>query len=113
GPDDRGCDAILRANGEFFIQCNSNADCAPENIGVNAGNCTLSKRRECFLPTITASGTPDPDFPVGVATFCVPSTANPGINSTAGLPGPGRVVSQGATTVFCGTDVYVPNAVCP
>jgi hypothetical protein len=113
GPTDLGCDAILRANGEGFIACTSNADCAAENIGIAAGNCTLAKRRECFLPTISATGDPDPQFPVGVATFCIAPTANPGINSTAGLPGPGRVVSQGSTTVFCGTDVYTPNAGCP
>jgi hypothetical protein len=56
GPTDAGCDGILRANGEFFIYCLNNADCDPNNIGYNAGNCTLGKMRDCFLPTITATG---------------------------------------------------------
>jgi hypothetical protein len=113
GPDDTGCDGMLRANGEFFIACTSNADCDPNNIGIDGGNCTLSKRRECFLPTITAQGTADPEFPVGVATFCIPPTSNLGINSTAGLPGPGRVISQGQSTAFCGAELYSPITGCP
>jgi len=113
GPDDKGCDAILRANGELFITCQSNDDCAPGNIGVDAGNCTLVKRRPCFLPTIVAQGDPDPTFPVGVATFCIPPTANGGINAVAGLPGPGRVISQGMTTANCSGGAYVPSVGCP
>ena len=113
GPDDKGCDAILRASGEQFIGCQNNADCDEQNIGVAAGNCTLTKRRPCFMPTIEAEGTPDPTFPVGVATFCIPPTANGGINSVAGLPGPGRVITQGVVTVNCTGGDYVPNVGCP
>jgi hypothetical protein len=113
GPTDAGCDAIVKANGEAFIACTTNADCDPANIGIPAGNCTASKRRECFLPSIVATGKADPTFPVGVATFCVPPTANLGINSTAGLPGPGRVSTQGATRGLCATGDYVPGSGCP
>jgi len=113
GPDDRGCDGMLKANGEFFIGCSTNDDCDPVNIGLDGGNCTLSKRRECFLPTITATGDPDPTNPVGVATFCIPFTANSGINLTAGLPGPGRVISEGSTVTRCGADVYTAGVGCP
>jgi hypothetical protein len=113
GPDDLGCDGISKSNGEFFISCTSNADCDPNNIGIAAGNCTQSKRRECFLPTITATGDPDPTNPIGVATFCIPATANTGINLTAGLPGPGRVQSQGHAVARCGASIYTPNVGCP
>lgn len=116
GPNDTSCDAVVRANGDGFIQCLSNADCEEGVIGIAAGNCTLSKSRECFLPTIEASGAPDPDEPLGAAIFCIPPTGNAGINSVAGLPGPGRVVNQGATRKFCGGpggSEYVPNAGCP
>jgi hypothetical protein len=116
GPTDLSCDAVIRANGEGFIQCQSNADCAEGTIGIAAGNCTLSKGRECFLPTISAQGTPDPDTPVGAAVFCIGPTGNAGINSVAGLPGPGRVLNQGRTRKFCGGasgTEYVTNAGCP
>jgi hypothetical protein len=36
-PTDQGCDGLLRANGEFFIGCTSNADCDPANIGLAGG----------------------------------------------------------------------------
>jgi hypothetical protein len=116
GPNDQSCDVVVRANGDGFIQCLTNADCAEGTIGIAAGNCTLSKTRECFLPTIEASGNPDPDEPLGAAIFCIPPTGNAGINSVAGLPGPGRVVNQGRTRKFCGGPdgaEYVPNAGCP
>ena len=73
------------------------------------------KSRECFLPTIEAQGTQDPDWPVGVAIFCAPPTANAGINSVAGLPGPGRLLSQEKTRKFCngpGGLEYIPSAGC-
>jgi hypothetical protein len=104
------CDAALRANGVPFISCNSNLDCA---ASPGSGNCTLSEPRECFLPTIVAEGVPDPDYPIGVATFCIAKTSSGGINSVAGLPGPGRVINQGKTVKYCGGlggDVYVANS---
>jgi hypothetical protein len=113
GPDDLGCDGISKANGESFIACTSNADCDPANIGIDGGACTQTKRRECFLPTITATGTADPTDPVGVATFCIPATANTGINLTAGLPGPGRVQGAGHVVTRCDSATYTPNVGCP
>jgi hypothetical protein len=112
-PLDKGCDAILKANGEFFITCNNNADCDAGNIGVAAGNCTLTKQRECFLPDIVAQGSPDPETPVGATAFCIPSTASPGINSVAGLPGPGRVLNQGVVEYQCTGGAYTAGAGCP
>jgi hypothetical protein len=116
GPTDQSCDAVLRASGDGFIQCLTNADCEAGTIGIDAGNCTLQKTRECFLPTIEAQGIADPDEPVGAAIFCIPPTGNPGINSVAGLPGPGRVVNQNRVRKFCGGTggaVYVPGVGCP
>jgi hypothetical protein len=112
-PADKGCDGILKASGDFFITCNSNADCSPVNIGVDAGNCTLTKLRECFLSTIVATGAPDPQFPLGATTFCIAATANPGINSVAGLPGPGRVVNQGIVEFQCANGPYQVGSGCP
>jgi cysteine-rich repeat protein len=112
GPGDEGvcasgtvgsCDGITLANGEGFISCNSNADCNAFPNGI-AGTCSISKPRECFLDTIVATGAADPEFPIGAATFCIAQTSNGGINTVAGLPGPGRVVNQGAVTYFCASD---------
>lgn len=105
GPDDRTCDGLVRANGEGVLSCANNADCQA-NDPLN-GNCTLLKRRDCFLDPIIASGTADPEFPVGAATFCVPPTVNGSINQVAGLPGPARVVNQGRSRAFCASDPLV------
>jgi hypothetical protein len=114
GPDGGFCDAALRSDGEPFVACQTNADCAVFTQDV--GLCTLIRGRECFLSTISAQGDADPDYPVGVATFCIAQTTNGGINSVAGLPGPGRVTNQGRTRKFCGGiggTEYVENAGCP
>lgn len=111
GPSDKFCDGIVRANGEGFIACQVQADCDVFPGGI-AGSCTLSKGRECFLDTIVATGSADPQYPLGVATFCIAKTSNAGINSVAGLPGPGRVINQGAVTHFCASNpnvVYIPG----
>jgi hypothetical protein len=102
---DKFCDGIVRSNGEGYIQCTgSNADCAPSNIGLPGGNCTLEKTRECFLNPITATGSANPQTPLGVAAFCIPPTSNPAINQVAGLPGPGRIKNQARSRTFCASD---------
>ena len=106
------CDAITRANGRGFISCFSNADCSPVFIGVDAGNCTLTGDRRCFLDPIVAQGMPDPTRPIGAGVFCIPPTSSAGINNVAGLPGPGRVVNQGYSQLFCASDpsvAYIPG----
>ena len=113
---DAFCDAIVRANGEGFIGCQGNSDCLPLNIAIAAGNCTLSKVRECFLDPITATGVQDANKPLGVAAFCVPKTANSAINTVAGLPGPGRIKSQATSKLFCANNpayLYTPGVGCP
>jgi len=100
GPDDNFCDGLVRISGAGIKTCLNNADCATDGIG----NCTITERRECFLDPIVASGSPDPDFPVAGAVFCIPPTSNGGINSAAGLPGPGRVTTQAAAATYCASD---------
>ncbi len=112
GPTDRTCDGITRVDGEGFLSCNSNADCNSFPNGI-AGTCTITKPRECFLDPIVAQGASDPEFPIGAATFCIAQTGNGGINTVAGLPGPGRVVNQGAVTYFCSSNpnvTYTPGS---
>jgi len=111
GPSDLSCDGIVTANGSGFLKCVAQPDCDAFPGGL-AGNCTIPKDRECFLDTIVATGAPDPQNPVGAAAFCIAKTSNPGINSVAGLPGPGRVVNQGTVTHYCASNpaiTYVPG----
>jgi hypothetical protein len=115
GPTDRYCDGILRSDGRGFIQCFNNDDCTPATIGIDAGGCTLSKPRQCFLPTIDANGVADPDAPIGAAVFCVPPTSGAGKNAVFGLVGPARLVSQMGTRKLCNgseDSIYVPNLGC-
>jgi len=117
GPDDQYCDGAFRANGEPFVTCVSNADCDNTDCGSGVGpglcgTCSLMRRRQCFLDTINVIGSADPQTPVGAALFCAAETSNPGINSVAGLPGPGRVVNQARAKTFCASNPaveYVPG----
>jgi hypothetical protein len=111
------CDGSSRANGEPFVTCLNNADCDNTDCGFGigvglCGECTIEKARPCFLDPIVAAGEADPARPIGAALFCIPPTANSGINDVAGLPGPGRVVNQAQSTLFCASDPdvqYVPG----
>ncbi len=112
GPDQGYCDGLLRIDGSGMNACASNSDCT------NGDHCTLSQRRLCFLDPIVAVGDPDPSFPVAGSVFCVPPTEYPAINTVAGLPGPGRVISQGSAKTFCHNDhnvQYTPGGspACP
>jgi hypothetical protein len=113
GPDLRYCDGMLRAEGAGIYGCSDNVDCDVPNIGVDAGNCTLSARNECFLDPIVATGAADAEFPVLAAAYCSPPTSNAGINAVTGLPGPVRSVQQTSLTTYCGSNpavVYTPGA---
>lgn len=112
GPTDRFCDGVTRANGDGILGCGSNADCDASVIGIDAGACTLERRRECFMDPIVASGVASPSQPIGAANFCIPPTSSAGINGAAGLPGPGRVTNQATSLTFCAEDpdfVYTPG----
>lgn len=113
GPDDSYCSAIVRADGGGLIACSSNADCEPQNIGVDGGECTLVERRACFLDPIVSQGAPNPVVPLAAGTFCSPPTASSSVNIVAGLPGPGRLTLQTAVSLFCKSDptkLYTPGS---
>ncbi len=110
--DDNFCDGVLRGNGEPFLFCDTNADCVIQNVDVDVGNCSLTRRRACFLDTITAVGVPGPTTSTQAALFCIPPTINTGINGVAGLPGPGRALLQGTSEHRCSGDpgtIYTPG----
>jgi hypothetical protein len=117
GPTDTYCDGVFRSNGEPYVTCNSNADCdatdCGNGVGVGlCGTCSLTRLRNCFLNPIYVFGKPDPETPVGVAAFCIPKTANNGINDVAGLPGPARVKNATRAKTFCASlpsQEYVPG----
>jgi hypothetical protein len=112
GPDVTFCDNVVHADGRGLFLCSTNDDCTPAVLGVDAGDCALTKRLECFLDPIPASGSADPDYPVVAATYCSPPTANQGVNAVSGLPGPVRTVQQTSLTTYCGSDpdvVYTPG----
>ena len=104
------CDGLVKSSGEGYISCASDADC---QFGVlSAGNCTLNKTRECYLPTIQADGVASPGSPQGASVFCIAPVSSAGVNSAVGLPGPGRVVQQLTTTSYCANNpaqVYTPG----
>lgn len=99
GPFDGRCDGLLTAEGNGFIGCSTNFDCDEGVIGIDAGDCTISQQRLCFLDPITATGTPDPENPIMVSTYCQGPVGSTAINSTAGLPGPSRVRLDALTTL--------------
>ncbi|MCC6847000.1 MAG: hypothetical protein IT294_00765 [Deltaproteobacteria bacterium] len=73
-------------------------DCRPgtgredcEAVAPGSGECRLAER-PCFGETITATGRCDPKHPTYVAVFCAPQTRAAALNSSAGLPGPVRLV---------------------
>lgn len=116
GPIDRYCDGVVRADGQGLFACTANVDCEVGNIGIDGGNCALSKTRECFLPTIDAQGIADPEYPITAGIFCVPPTSTAGRNALWGLPGPARLVSQMHTGELCGGPAgaaYIPGNGCP
>jgi hypothetical protein len=85
GPFDGLC------SNERFRRCLSNADCP-----ATGDRCDFSPRSCSGEATLAAgnvapllgTGTPDPEHPVLVATFCVPAANNASPNQGLGLPGP-------------------------
>jgi cysteine-rich repeat protein len=117
GPTDQYCDGVFRSNGDPYVTCNSNADCDATDCGSGVGvglcgTCSLTSLRKCFLNPLYVFGKPDPETPIGVAAFCIPKTANTGINDVAGLPGPARVKNATRAKTFCASlpsQEYVPG----
>lgn len=114
GPDDSFCDGIVRASGAGLIGCQTDADCAPETIGVDAGLCRVIERRRCFLDPLTSQGLASPVAPQAADTFCAPPTSgSPAINTIAGLPGPARLTYQSVLSLFCKNaplELYTPGS---
>jgi len=95
GPDDSFCGGVVRASGEGFIPCSTDADCEPVFPG--SGACDSVVRRRCFPNPITAMGAAHPSLPVLVDAVCVPPPAADmmppsSIWGAVGLPGPKRVI---------------------
>jgi hypothetical protein len=112
GPDVRFCDNVVQANGGGIFACSTNDDCAPGVVGVDAGDCTIEKRSECYPDPVSASGSAHPLHPVTAATYCAPPTVSAGVNAASGLPGPVRTVQQTSITSYCASDpgvVYTPG----
>jgi hypothetical protein len=101
GPDDSYCDAIVRANGEGYLFCQSNADCSIVAIGIPAGNCTQTRRRSCFPSPIETTGVASTTDPLLVAAFCVAPGTKPSENQIVGWPGPVREKLQVSTVFPC------------
>ncbi|MFN2378078.1 MAG: hypothetical protein ABR538_16225 [Candidatus Binatia bacterium] len=102
-PDvDLFCSGALFANGKGIISCGVDADCDTYETGSpnpdswvcpfdECGTCTSDSLRSCFLDPIELTGTPDPENPILVGTFCLPPSSNGSVNNSAGSPGPGAV----------------------
>jgi hypothetical protein len=91
GPTDTYCDGFLKGNGKGIVTCSTNADCDAGVVGVDAGDCTLTDDRPCFLNPIDADGTPGSEGAVLVSNFCSAPTASGAVNGAAGTPGPARL----------------------
>ncbi len=102
------CNGQLRGNGEGYISCTDQADCDAMDADCTGGDCGTcgdgpggTALRKCFLPTVTATGTPGIFGSEGVATFCSAATSNSGVNASGGLPGPGRVTLDFDFDLYC------------
>ncbi len=91
GPTDLFCDGFVKGSGDGIITCSSNTDCEAGAIGFEAGDCTISADRPCFLDPIDADGTAGSEGAVLVSNFCSPPTASAAVNGAAGTPGPARL----------------------
>jgi hypothetical protein len=79
---------------------------------VGAGDC-IKDVQNCFVNDgaaeggDTGNGQGDPTNTLSVATYCIPASESSSVNSTAGLPGPGRI-RQRATVVPNFTQLPLP-----
>lgn len=116
GPTDLFCDGLTRTNGNGFIACAVDADCEPGALGFDAGACTSSVQRPCFLDPIVATGTPGTEGAVLASTFCSGPTTSSSVNIAAGTPGPGRLLADFEFSPYCSdaTTLWGPGgAMCP
>lgn len=104
------CDGFTRNGAKDLgvIPCTSdltcdNADCDQDGIpeAGECGTCTLEQERGCFTSTITATGEPGIFNSEGVSVFCSGQTSSTPVNSSGGLPGPGRVRLDFDFNIYC------------
>jgi hypothetical protein len=91
---DNFCDGILEEDGKPVIVCSDSSDCAFSS----AGDCTVAVLRNCFGPTISATGVADADSPRTVAALCIGALGSGAANSASGLPGPARLRTDWSVT---------------
>ncbi len=108
GPTDNLCSI------ETFRGCTNNAGCTPPPggtcVGCLPGQTCTTKRRECYLDNGQVGGSVSvcgqanapcngtASTVIG-ALFCIPQTGSSAVNSTAGLPGLGRLTLPGTSKI--------------
>ena len=93
GPIDTFCDGVTHPNGEGYIPCTSDAECAvmADECGGDCGTCSLAKLRSCFIDPIDGQGHANQHGADLVSVFCAPPTVSSAVNEAGGTPGPGRI----------------------
>jgi hypothetical protein len=117
GPDDTYCDGLVQGNGRPFVGCNTNSDCEATDCDNSTpspdgcGNCTIVKRRECFLDPLVSTGAASTTDPVSAGIVCLAPVASAGFRALTGLPGPARLAVERSVVARCpGGQAYPP---CP
>jgi hypothetical protein len=106
GPDELFCDGMLFAHGAPYLPCLTNADCAAidEACAGDCGECTITKRRACFVDPIETPVFATPTRAVLSDVLCMAPGASQGLDLVAGLAGPERVMLEvGIRRIFEGT----------
>lgn len=104
GPVNNFCDGQLRANGDGYLTCSSDADCDTLDSvcdGGDCGSCVAFGNRSCYVDPIEASGQAGLNGAFLVSTFCNPPTSSSSINEATGNPGAGRVQLDFDFTGLC------------
>ncbi len=83
GPFDTFCDGITRSNGNGYIGCNTNADCAT----LGAGNCGTAIPRPCYNDPIVNNNDGGPFGALLGSVFCAAPTGNGAVDFATGQPG--------------------------
>ena len=115
GPFEDKCDGFLENSGRGILDCTDDADCDSNDCdGDNVltlgecGTCTYQDQRQCFLPTISVTGTPGVFSSESVSISCSGTSAGAGVDSVFGLPGPSRMRLDLDIKPYCadGTTAY-------
>jgi hypothetical protein len=101
GPFDSFCSGVLKANGDGVFLCDSDFDCTPGAVGIDAGTCTHDQLRKCFPGAIVTAGTADATDPVLAAAACLPESNSGYLNLALSLPGASRLHLAMSTEFPC------------